>query len=80
MLFKCVPVLYLMLLLFLQKKSREESEGEGSAVEILENHPYEDGPNGSGQYTYKVCVCIYNNIILVCFLPVFVVQLLTHSK
>ena len=38
----------------LQKKSREESEGEGSAVEILKNHPYSDGPNGSGQYTYKV--------------------------
>ena len=40
--------------LFLQKKSREESEGEGSAVEILENRPYTDGPHGSGQYTYKV--------------------------
>ncbi len=37
-----------------QKKSREESEGHDSAVEILENHPYTDGPNGSGQYTYKV--------------------------
>ncbi len=38
----------------MQKKSREESEGEGSAVEILENHPYTEGPNGAGQYTYKV--------------------------
>jgi len=40
--------------MFLQKKSREESEGEGSGVEILENRPYTDGPHGSGQYTYKV--------------------------
>ena len=23
-------------------------------MEILENRPYTDGPNGSGQYTYKV--------------------------
>lgn len=38
----------------LQKKSREESEGEGSGVEILENRPYTDGPGGSGQYTHKV--------------------------
>ena len=44
----------LMIVFILQKKSREESEGEGSAVEILENHPYNDGLNGSGQYTYKV--------------------------
>uniref|UniRef100_A0A4W5JNL4 Phosphatidylinositol transfer protein N-terminal domain-containing protein n=1 Tax=Hucho hucho TaxID=62062 RepID=A0A4W5JNL4_9TELE len=36
------------------KKSREESCGEGSGVEILENKPYEDGPGGSGQYTHKV--------------------------
>uniref|UniRef100_A0A8C7QG71 DDHD domain-containing protein n=1 Tax=Oncorhynchus mykiss TaxID=8022 RepID=A0A8C7QG71_ONCMY len=35
-------------------KSREESCGEGSGVEILENKPYEDGPGGSGQYTHKV--------------------------
>lgn len=41
-------------LLFLQKKSREESCGEGSGVEILENKPYRDGPGGSGQYTHKV--------------------------
>lgn len=41
-------------LYMIQKKSREESEGEGSAVEIIENHPYTDGPNGSGQYTYKI--------------------------
>uniref|UniRef100_A0A8C7P3L9 Phosphatidylinositol transfer protein membrane associated 2 n=1 Tax=Oncorhynchus mykiss TaxID=8022 RepID=A0A8C7P3L9_ONCMY len=38
----------------IQKKSREESCGEGSGVEILENKPYEDGPGGSGQYTHKV--------------------------
>uniref|UniRef100_A0A9J8BQN4 Phosphatidylinositol transfer protein membrane associated 2 n=1 Tax=Cyprinus carpio carpio TaxID=630221 RepID=A0A9J8BQN4_CYPCA len=37
-----------------QKKSREESEGEGSGVEIMENRPYTDGPGGSGQYTHKV--------------------------
>ncbi|GAA6107745.1 membrane-associated phosphatidylinositol transfer protein 2 isoform X1 [Tachysurus ichikawai] len=37
-----------------KKKSREESEGEGSGVEILENRPYTDGPGGSGQYTHKV--------------------------
>ncbi|MBN3296592.1 PITM2 protein, partial [Amia calva] len=38
----------------LQKKSREETCGEGSGVEILENRPYTDGPGGSGQYTHKV--------------------------
>ncbi|KAJ3606018.1 hypothetical protein NHX12_028061 [Muraenolepis orangiensis] len=37
-----------------RKKSREESCGEGSGVEILENKPYEDGPGGTGQYTHKV--------------------------
>ncbi|XP_077457394.1 membrane-associated phosphatidylinositol transfer protein 2-like isoform X3 [Stigmatopora argus] len=37
-----------------QKKSREESCGEGSGVEILKNKPYSDGPGGTGQYTYKV--------------------------
>ena len=42
------------ILLYLQKKSREESEGTESGVEILENRPYTDGPHGSGQYTYKV--------------------------
>lgn len=41
-------------LYMIQKKSREESEGEGSGVEILENRPYTDGPGGSGQYTRKV--------------------------
>ncbi|NWS76700.1 PITM1 protein, partial [Crotophaga sulcirostris] len=40
--------------LFLQKKSREESSGEGSGVEILANRPYSDGPGGSGQYTHKI--------------------------
>ncbi|NWQ81282.1 PITM1 protein, partial [Columbina picui] len=38
----------------LQKKSREESSGEGSGVEILANRPYSDGPGGSGQYTHKI--------------------------
>uniref|UniRef100_A0A672I7U2 Phosphatidylinositol transfer protein membrane associated 2 n=1 Tax=Salarias fasciatus TaxID=181472 RepID=A0A672I7U2_SALFA len=37
-----------------RKKSREESCGEGSGVEILENRPYQDGPGGTGQYTRKV--------------------------
>ncbi|XP_077996316.1 membrane-associated phosphatidylinositol transfer protein 2-like [Glandiceps talaboti] len=41
-------------LYMIQKKSREESQGEGSGVEILENNPYTDGPGGAGQYTYKV--------------------------
>ncbi|XP_051907777.1 LOW QUALITY PROTEIN: membrane-associated phosphatidylinositol transfer protein 2-like [Hippocampus zosterae] len=41
-------------LYMIQKKSREESCGEGSGVEILENKPYRDGPGGSGQYTRKV--------------------------
>uniref|UniRef100_A0A672I8I5 Phosphatidylinositol transfer protein membrane associated 2 n=1 Tax=Salarias fasciatus TaxID=181472 RepID=A0A672I8I5_SALFA len=43
----CTPV-------SVQKKSREESCGEGSGVEILENRPYQDGPGGTGQYTRKV--------------------------
>ncbi|XP_055577784.1 membrane-associated phosphatidylinositol transfer protein 1 isoform X2 [Falco cherrug] len=41
-------------LYMIQKKSREESSGEGSGVEILANRPYADGPGGSGQYTHKV--------------------------
>ncbi|XP_063066410.1 membrane-associated phosphatidylinositol transfer protein 2-like [Engraulis encrasicolus] len=41
-------------LYMIQKKSREESCGEGSGVEILENRPYSDGPGGEGQYTHKV--------------------------
>ncbi|KAM8865460.1 membrane-associated phosphatidylinositol transfer protein 2-like isoform 7-T9 [Synchiropus picturatus] len=41
-------------LYMIQKKSREESCGEGSGVEILENKPYSDGPGGIGQYTHKV--------------------------
>ncbi|XP_035489726.1 membrane-associated phosphatidylinositol transfer protein 2-like isoform X3 [Scophthalmus maximus] len=43
-----------MIIAQLMKKSREESCGEGSGVEILENKPYEDGPGGLGQYTHKV--------------------------
>ena len=38
----------------LQKKSREESHGEGSGVEIIVNEPYENGPGGNGQYTKKI--------------------------
>ncbi|XP_065316201.1 protein retinal degeneration B-like isoform X1 [Gordionus sp. m RMFG-2023] len=45
-------------LYMIQKKSRKESEGEGSGVEILVNEPYtneqSDGNIASGQYTYKV--------------------------
>lgn len=37
-----------------QKKSREESTGAGSGVEIIENKPYSDGPGGDGQYTLKI--------------------------
>ncbi|VDO60612.1 unnamed protein product [Schistosoma margrebowiei] len=36
------------------KKSREESTGRGSGVEILKNEPYENGPGGKGQYTFKI--------------------------
>ncbi|KAF4523499.1 hypothetical protein B566_EDAN004570, partial [Ephemera danica] len=41
-------------LYMIAKKSREESHGEGSGVEILVNEPYEDGPGGKGQYTRKI--------------------------
>ncbi|XP_023834619.1 membrane-associated phosphatidylinositol transfer protein 2-like isoform X2 [Salvelinus sp. IW2-2015] len=41
-------------LYMIQKKSRDETCGEGSGVEILENKPYENGPGGIGQYTHKV--------------------------
>lgn len=42
-------------LFLFQKKSREESSGSGSRVEILVNEPYVSGPGGtSGQYTHKV--------------------------
>lgn len=39
---------------FSQKKSRDESKGAGSGVEIIINEPYEDGPGGKGQYTRKI--------------------------
>ncbi|PAA86408.1 hypothetical protein BOX15_Mlig010626g1 [Macrostomum lignano] len=43
-------------LYMIQKKSREESTGTGSGVEIIKNEPYEDGPGptGKGQYTFKI--------------------------
>lgn len=43
-------------LFMIAKKSRQESHGEGSGVEILVNEPYENGPgpDGRGQYTHKV--------------------------
>ena len=45
--------------IFNQKKSREESKGADSGVEILVNEPYEGGPSGDGntsggQYTRKI--------------------------
>lgn len=43
-----------MFVLYEQKKSREESKGAGSGVEILVNEPYSDGPGGQGQYTHKI--------------------------
>lgn len=53
MVFHLLHLSYHLSVIF-QKKSREESYGEGSGVEILENKPYEDGPGGLGQYTHKV--------------------------
>ncbi|ODM97627.1 Protein retinal degeneration B [Orchesella cincta] len=41
-------------LYMIAKKSREETKGAGSGVEIMTNEPYEEGPGGSGQYTRKV--------------------------
>ncbi|XP_044015290.1 protein retinal degeneration B isoform X2 [Aphidius gifuensis] len=41
-------------LYMIAKKSREESKGVGSGVEIIDNEPYTDGPGGSGQYTHKI--------------------------
>ncbi|KAF6729725.1 Membrane-associated phosphatidylinositol transfer protein 2 [Oryzias melastigma] len=41
-------------LYMIQKKSREESCGEGSGVEILENKPYTDGPAGSVPFCPKL--------------------------
>lgn len=41
-------------LYMIAKKSKLESVGEGSGVEILVNEPYSDGPGGSGQYTDKL--------------------------
>ncbi|KAG1678718.1 Protein retinal degeneration B [Nymphon striatum] len=41
-------------LYMIQKKSRDESKGVGSGIEILVNEPYEDGPGGMGQYTHKI--------------------------
>lgn len=41
-------------LYMIAKKSREETRGAGSGVEILVNEPYVDGPGGNGQYTHKI--------------------------
>jgi hypothetical protein len=40
-------------LYMIQKMSRLESEIDGG-VEIITNEPYDDGPGGSGQYTFKI--------------------------
>ncbi|XP_076382325.1 retinal degeneration B isoform X2 [Megalopta genalis] len=41
-------------LYMIAKKSRDESHGAGSGVEIIVNEPYSNGPGGNGQYTYKI--------------------------
>ncbi|KAK0416265.1 hypothetical protein QR680_012388 [Steinernema hermaphroditum] len=42
-------------LYMIQKKSRIDSSGAGSGVEIITNRPYSgEGPGGSGQYTFKI--------------------------
>ncbi|XP_043676418.1 protein retinal degeneration B isoform X1 [Vespula pensylvanica] len=41
-------------LYMIAKKSREESKGTGSGVEIIVNEPYTNGPGGNGQYTHKI--------------------------
>ncbi|OQR75841.1 membrane-associated phosphatidylinositol transfer protein 2-like [Tropilaelaps mercedesae] len=41
-------------LYMIAKKSRQESSGTGSGVEIFVNEPYEDGPGGRGQFTHKI--------------------------
>ncbi|XP_054155190.1 protein retinal degeneration B-like isoform X2 [Oppia nitens] len=41
-------------LYMIAKKSKEETQGAGSGVEILVNEPYDEGPGGSGQYTHKI--------------------------
>ncbi|XP_064461362.1 protein retinal degeneration B-like isoform X2 [Ornithodoros turicata] len=41
-------------LYMIAKKSREETKGAGSGIEILVNEPYLDGPGGAGQYTHKI--------------------------
>ncbi|KAL1232870.1 Membrane-associated phosphatidylinositol transfer protein [Trichinella spiralis] len=42
-------------LYMIQKKSREETKGAGSGVEIIVNEPYNDDESGErGQYTFKI--------------------------
>ncbi|XP_011708156.1 PREDICTED: protein retinal degeneration B isoform X2 [Wasmannia auropunctata] len=41
-------------LYMIAKKSRDESKGAGSGVEIIQNEPYSNGPGGNGQYTLKI--------------------------
>lgn len=49
-----VPEYQVAQLYMIAKKSRLESEGEGSGVEIIKNEPYSEGPGGGGQYTDKL--------------------------
>ncbi|CAB3403291.1 unnamed protein product [Caenorhabditis bovis] len=41
-------------LYMIQKKSRLDSHGKDSGVEIISNKPYTNGPGGHGQYTFKI--------------------------
>ncbi|CAI4230432.1 unnamed protein product [Auanema sp. JU1783] len=41
-------------LYMIQKKSRLDSHGKDSGVEIITNKPYYEGPGGQGQYTFKI--------------------------
>ena len=54
-LFSSILRLYFHYNLLFKKKSRLESEGAGSGVDIIKNEPYEDEiKNERGQYTFKI--------------------------
>lgn len=50
----CVDEYRIAQLYMIAKKSRIESQGRSSGVEILTNEPYSEGPGGAGQFTDKV--------------------------
>ncbi len=50
----CTVVQTNISIMVFKKKSRMETSGVDSGVEILKNEPYTDGPGGNGQYTYKI--------------------------